>query len=110
MMCTRSLGFGNSPCRVVEPECGAAFRAEIALAGRDFAFRAFVVDDLGTIDAEISLPRHLQRIRDAAKVDGVAATALLLAADRAVAEHEGRRRVALDLEFDRAAAARTFQQ
>ena len=74
------------------------------------ALRALVVHDLGAIDAEIFLALHLQRSDDAAEIDGVSAAALLLAADRAVAEHERRRRVALDLEFDRAAAARTLQQ
>jgi hypothetical protein len=40
------------------------------------------------------------QLGDGAEIDGETATALLLAADRAVAELVGDRRVALDREFD----------
>ena len=102
MMWTRSLRLGQlgvdrrgegvhefRPGRIVEPERGAAFPAEIALAGGNLATRTFVVLDLGPVEAEVALAGDLQRLRDRAEVDGVSAAALLLAADRAIAQHEG---------------------
>ena len=67
--------------------------------------RMFVVLDLGTVETEMPLAGDLQRRGVGAEIDGKAAAALLLAADRAVAELVGDRRVALDLEADRLAAA-----
>src|SRR5262245_39755542 len=97
------------PGRIVEPQRRAAFPAEIALAGRDLAMRVLVILDLGAIDAEIALAGNLQRRRIRAEIDGETAAALLLAADRAVAELVRYGRMAVDREADGAAAARTFE-
>src|SRR5690349_4735146 len=98
------------PGRIVEPQRRAAFLAKIAFAGRHLAARPLVVLDLGPVDPDRALALHLQRLVDAGEVDRVTAAALLLAADRAVAEHEGGGRVAFDLESRRAAAAGPFEQ
>ena len=58
--------------------------------------RMLVVLDLGAIEPETALAFDLQRRRIGAEIDGKSAAALLLAADRAVAELVGHRRVALD--------------
>jgi hypothetical protein len=62
------------------------------------------------IDADRSLAFDLQRVRIAHDVDGEAAAARGLAADRAIAELVGIGRVALDAETHRLAAAGTFEQ
>jgi len=98
------------PGRVVEPQRRTAFPAEIALAGRNLAVWMLVILDLGAKDAEIALALDLQCLVVGAEVDGETAAALLLAADRAVAQHERHRRVAFHLEMDSIAAAGPFEQ
>src|SRR5690606_851718 len=72
------------------------------------AAAARVVADLRVVDAEVLAPLHLERVCTRTEVDGAAATARGLAADRAVAVQERRRRVRLAAEADVSAMAGTF--
>src|SRR5262245_50885461 len=92
------------PTRIPRPQGGRAFRTEIALSLAGFA-AAVLVFDLGAIDADRALALDLQRVEGAHDVDGVSPAARRLAADRAVAKLIRIRRVALQREAHRAAAA-----
>src|SRR5262249_17530513 len=82
---------------------------KVALAPALLAM-TFVVADLGMENPDRLPAPHLHRPVIAHQVDGEAATARGLAADRAVAELIGIRRVTCDTEVNRAAAARTFKR
>src|SRR5262245_60152591 len=91
------------PARVPDPQRAAALAAEAALA------LALLAVDPGVEPGDELLAAHLQALGVGAEIDGVAATAGGLAADRAVAAHVGGGRVGLDLELHRAAVAGAFQ-
>src|SRR5690349_6817371 len=96
------------PARIPEPEGAAAAHAEAPLGDR--AARALArLADQRVVAAEMALAADLQRRRVGAEVDGVAAAAGGLAADRAVAVHERHRAHRLDGEADGAAVAGPFE-
>jgi len=96
------------PARIPEPEGAAAFLAKAPLrlrAGRALARLAHH----RVIAAEVLLAAHLHRLGTGAEVDGIAAAARGLAADRAVAVHERHRARRFDRERDGTAMAGPFE-
>src|SRR5690606_21107957 len=89
---------------VVQPELTATVPAEMALAAAGFA-----IGQAGAVDGQVFPPFHLQAGVIGAQVDGVAATTGRLAADGAVAAHEGIGLVRLDAEAHRAAMTGPLQ-
>src|SRR3954470_1402131 len=85
-----------------------ARRAEMALRLAPLA-APVLVGDLGLVHAQVFEAGHLEGRSVAHEVDGVAPAARRLAADRAIAELVGNRRVALDRERNGAAAAGAAQ-
>jgi len=93
------------PARIGNVEGGAAMHAEVPLAG------AYALGVLGraarVIDADVLGALHRQGCRIAGEIDGIAAAARRLAADRAVAAHEGYRGARKHREPDGTAVAGT---
>src|SRR5687768_14039396 len=98
------------PARVEQPQGAGALPAEMPLRRAGLqpadAVRARLLD-LGPVDRQRLAPCDLERAREPAQVDGVAAASGGLAADRAIAELVGLRRVRVHGEAHRTAAAGT---
>jgi hypothetical protein len=93
------------PCRVEQPQGAAALGAEVALSRADLAIAAIVLAYLRAVDADGLAPFHLEAGVGAHQVDGEASSSGRLAADAAVAELVGVRRVGIDGEADGLAPA-----
>src|SRR5690606_11237451 len=96
------------PFRTEQPQRAAAAGAEMPPRGT-YPAATIVLADLRLVHAQVLAPLHLERVGAGAEVDGTAAAAGGLAADRAVALQERRRRIGLAAETDIAAVAGTFQ-
>ena len=97
------------PMRIEQPQRARAFAAEIPLPAADLAIIPVIVADHGAVDAQRPAAGNGQGLRHAHDVDGKAAAARGLTADRAIAELVGMRRMRGEPEPHRAAAARTFK-
>ena len=95
------------PFRVEQPESARASAAEMALAGTLIACAVFF--DFDAIDSKRFFAFHRKACGGAHEIDGEAASASSLSADRAIAKLIGMRRVRLYREFDRTAATRTVE-
>src|SRR4051812_15353314 len=93
--------------RAEHPERAGACGAEMPFAGADAA-SAFAIVQLSVKHRGLAL--DLQRPVVGMKVDRISAPTGGLSADRAIAKHERNRRVAVDREADRAAAARPVER
>src|SRR5690606_23471493 len=96
------------PLRIEHPQRAAAAGAEVAAPGTDAA-AAIVLADLRLVDAQVLASVHFQGAGARAQVDGAAAASGGLAANRAIAMQERRRRVRLAAETHLAAMAGTFE-
>src|ERR1700722_11377036 len=98
------------PLRGEQPQRRGALRTEAALASGDLAVAVVLVGDLGAEDADgLARILDLQGRRVGGQLDGVAAAARGLAADRAIAALVGLRRMAERGEMHGAAAAGAFE-
>ena len=84
------------PGRVEQPKSARTAGAEMALPGAGLQPANAVrvgLPDLGAVDAKRLAPVYLERVRDGREIYGVSTAARRLAADRAVAELVGLRRL-----------------
>src|SRR5690606_15139368 len=96
------------PGRIEQPQAAAAALAEMSLGTAGMAGFALFAHDR-VIDADVVLAADPQGTCIAADVDGVAASALRLAADRAVAALVGDGRGAFEREMHGAAMTGSFE-
>src|SRR5690606_36688680 len=96
------------PCRIIEPQRRPAGTAKPPLSARQAAAFMLLVGDARAVDPQIVCAIDLERRRVGAKVDRIAATGLLLPADRAIAMLIGHPRVPPNREAYSAAAAGAF--
>ncbi len=97
------------PVRIPHPEGGAATLAEVASAAAQVRPSPPAVGQPGAVDAQVALAADLHGSGYAAEIDCIASGAGGLAADRAVAAHEGDGRISLKRELDAAAVAGAFE-
>nr|GFC59220.1 hypothetical protein [Tanacetum cinerariifolium] len=97
------------PFRAEQPQAAATLLAEVSLCAAGVNVMVVFVAHLRVVDRNAVFASDLETFRVATQVDRVAATALGLAADRAVATLIGVGMSARQAELDCAAMAGTFQ-
>src|SRR5690606_39155589 len=95
------------PARIPQPQRAAAARAEVAPGFAHPRFAVFL--EPCAVDTQEALARHLHAPDGCAEVDRIATGARGLAADGAIAAHEGNRLRRFDGEADAAAMAGAFE-